>query len=151
MKHLFLLSVPLFVVSACALQPDSPPIAAAPPVQLASTQSPVSSANTTNAYDGTYTGMSVQNMSAVSALAESGDGISTCANYGAPPALTISNGLAQFQAHNVTFQGYVTPQGGLTMRTGLGHKFEGHIDNQYALKGRLVERCTYNLSWQRSS
>jgi hypothetical protein len=151
MKPLFLLSVPLLVVSACALQPASPPIAAATPVQLASTQGPVSSANTTNAYDGTYTGVSVQNMSGTSALAESGDGLSTCVNYGVPPALTISNGLAQFQAHNVTFQGYVTPQGGLTMWTGLGHKLEGHIDNQYALSGRLVEHCTYNLSWQRSS
>jgi hypothetical protein len=151
MKHLFLLSVPLFAVSACALQPASPPIAAAPPVQLASAQGPVSSTNATNAYDGTYAGLVVEDVSNGGALAEAGDGLSSCVNYGVPPALTISNGLAQFQAHNATFQGYVTPQGGLTMRTGLGHKFEGHIDAQYALTGRLVERCTYNLSWQRSS
>jgi ABC-type transport system substrate-binding protein len=151
MKHLFLLSVPLFAVSACALQPAAPPVAAAPTVQLASTQRSVSSVNPTNAYDGTYAGVIVENVSNGSALAEGGDGLSTCVDYGVPPALTISNGLAQFQAHNVTYQGYVTPQGGLTMRTGLGHKFEGHIDNQYALRGRIVERCTYNLSWQRSS
>ena len=154
MKYPFLLCIPLFAVSACAPQSPSPPVAmASPPVQLALASpvlDPVSSANMTSAFDGTYAGATVENLSAGNALADAGDGLSTCVDHGAPPALTISNGRAQFQAHDVTFEGYVTPQGDLTMRTGLGQKFEGHIDNQYVLRGRLVELCTYNLSWQRS-
>jgi len=84
-------------------------------------------------------------------MAESGEGLSTCVNYGAPPALTISNGRAQVQAFNHTFEGYVSPQGAVVMRTAFGEKFEGQIgqkDNQYFLKGRMVGLCTYNLSWQ---
>jgi|SRR5271166_4457271 len=154
MKPQFLLYVLLFAVAACAAQSPSPPFAAAsPPVQVAAASPPVhpiSSANTTSAYDGTYAGVAIEDISAGGALAEGGDGLSTCVNYGVPPALTISNGLAQLEASGVTFQGYVTPQGALTMRTGLGHKLEGHIDNQYLLKGRIMERCTYNLSWQRN-
>jgi len=124
-----------------------------PPVQVALSSPPVlpvSSANTTSAYDGTYAGVTVENVSASGALAESGDGLTSCVNYGVPPALTISNGLAQLQVRDVIFQGYVTPQGALTMRTGLGHRFEGRINDQYVLRGRIMERCTYDLSWQRS-
>jgi hypothetical protein len=156
MKRLFSLYISLSAVAACAPQSPSPPFAeASPPVQVAVASppvNPISSANTTSAYDGTYAGVAVEEISAGGALAEAGDGLTTCVNYGVPPALTISNGLAQLQVHDVTFQGYVTPQGALTMRTGLGHKFEGHIDNnQFVLKGRIMERCTYNLSWQRNS
>jgi hypothetical protein len=155
MKPLLPLCISLFAVAACTAQSPSPSFTdASPPIQVAVASPPahpISSANTTNAYDGTYAGVAVEDVSAAGALAEGGDGLSTCVNYGVPPALTISNGLAQLQVSGVTFQGYVTPQGTLTMRTGLGHKFEGHIDNRYVLKGQVMERCTYNLSWQRNS
>jgi hypothetical protein len=155
MKPLLPLCISLFAVAACAPQSPSPSFTeASPPVQVAVASPPVhpiSSANTTSAYDGTYAGIAIEDVSAGGALAEGGDGLSSCVNYGVPPALTISNGHAQLQVRDVTFQGYVTPQGALTMRTGLGHKFEGQIDNQYTLKGRIMERCTYNLSWQRNA
>jgi hypothetical protein len=155
MKRLYPLYISLFAISACAQQSPSPPFAeGSPPVQVAAASPvvhPISSANTTSAYDGTYAGVAVEDVSAGGALAEGGDGLATCVNYGVPPALTISNGLAQLQVRDVTFQGYITPQGALTMRTGLGHRFEGHIDNQFVLKGRIMERCTYNLSWQRNN
>ena len=155
MKPLFPLCISLLAVAACAAQSPSPSFTeASPPIQVAVASpplQPISSANTTSAYDGTYAGVAVEDVSAAGALAEGGDGLSGCVNYGVPPALTISNGLAQLQMHDVTFQGYVTPQGALTMRTGLGHKFVGQIDNQYDLKGQIMERCTYNLSWQRST
>jgi hypothetical protein len=154
MKPLFPLCITFFAISACAPQSVSPPFAeASPPVQVALASPvvhPISSANTTSAYDGTYAGVAIEDVSAAGALAEGGDGLSSCVNYGAPPVLTISNGLAQLQVDGIAFQGYVTPQGALTMRTGLGRKFEGRIDNQYVLKGQIMERCTYNLSWQRN-
>ena len=65
--------------------------------------------------------------------------------------MTISNGLAQVQALNRTFQGYVTPQGALAMSSGRGQRFEGQIDSQNVLTGRLVGQCAYNLSWRRSA
>jgi hypothetical protein len=63
-------------------------------------------------------------MSSGSALPGAGEGSSNCPNYTASP-LTISNGFAQFDVLNIRFQGYVTPQGSLAMRTGVGQKFEG--------------------------
>src|SRR5215831_8210426 len=60
----------------------------------------------------------VSNMSAGNALPAGGEGFSSCPNFAAPN-LTISNGLAQLDVLNVKFQGYVTPQGALAMRTGV--------------------------------
>jgi hypothetical protein len=51
--------------------------------------------------------------------------------------LTISNGLAQFDVQNIRFQGYVAPQGVLAKRTGVDQRFEGQIDAQNVLKGRV--------------
>jgi hypothetical protein len=36
--------------------------------------------------------------------------------------------VARFDALNLTFQGYVTPQGELVMQSQGGQTFEGHID-----------------------
>jgi len=158
MKRLFPLCISLVAASACTPQsPFSPFAGTSPSVQVAVAAAPahpILSANTTSAYDGTYAGVAIENVSAGNAMAEAGEGLSTCVNYGAPPALTISKGLAQVQAFNHTFEGYVTPQGALTMRTGHGEKFEGQIgqiNNQYVLTGRMVGLCTYNLSWQQSN
>ena len=69
-------------------------------------------ANTTTAFDGTYTGVATQNISQGDTLdvarRKRPDNLQ---NYSVLPPLTIHNGLAQFQLLNYTFQGYVTPQG----------------------------------------
>jgi hypothetical protein len=65
--------------------------------------------------------------------------------------LTISNGLAQLDVINVRFQGYVTPQGAPAMLTGAGQRFEGQIDSQNMLKGRVIGACVYDAAWRRSA
>ena len=103
MRQLFLLGISVVAVSACAPQPSPPPAAAvAAPGYAAGT--PVA---TTTYYDGTYIGSFTQNMSA------SGSG---CPNFPVAPALTIRNGVAQFAALDLTYQGYVTPQGDVRMQ-----------------------------------
>jgi len=131
-----LLSVSILAVSACApQQPPPPPAAAAPPSYAAGSPPP-----TTTYYDGTYIGSFVQNMSA------SG---SQCPNIPVAPALTINNGVARFAALDLTYQGYVTPQGDVNMTTPAGQTFVGHIDPHYVLAGQTTGRCVYDASWQR--
>jgi hypothetical protein len=149
MKSLFPLSIALFVVSACASQPSMQTTAAG-----SSSVQPViyaagSSANTTSSYDGTYTGVSIGKVASI--MGNGGEGSASCPNYSAAPPLTISNGLAQAQALNLTFQGYVTPQGALAMSSGRGQRFEGQIDNQNVLTGRMLGACAYDVSWRRSA
>jgi len=151
MKPQFLLCISLFAVCACVPQPSSPPAAAAPGAVQPVSYAAGSSANTTTAYDGTYSGVSVQKVASI--MPSGGEGSASCPNYSNNdlPAMTISNGLAQVQALNRTFQGYVAPQGALAMSSGRGQRFEGQIDNQFVLTGRLLGQCTYNLSWRRSA
>ena len=80
-------------------------------------------------------------------------GSGNCPNYtvASLPPLTISNGLAQFQAIGLTLQGYVTPQGGLMMNSGVGQTFQGQIDSRNVLSGQVLGRSAYNLSWQKSA
>jgi hypothetical protein len=113
-----------------------PPTTAAPPPSYA-TGSPSA---TTTFYDGTYIGSFVQNMSA------SGSG---CPNFPVAPALTIRNGVAQFAALDLTYQGYVTPAGDVNMQTPAGQTFVGHIDPNYKLTGQTTGRCVYDATWQR--
>jgi len=108
-------------------------------------------ANTTTAFDGTYIGRSITNMSVGNTLPSGGESYSSCPNYPIPPAVTISNGLAQIDVLNLSYQGYVTPEGSLAMRSGVGQRFEGQIDPQYVLKGRSIGPCVYDVSWQRTS
>lgn len=135
MKQLLVLGVSLIAVSACAPQPPPPPTAAAPPGYAAASPPP-----TTTYYDGTYIGSFTQNLSA------SGSG---CPNIPVAPALTIRNGVAQFAALDLTYQGYVTPQGDVRMQTPAGQTFVGHIDPYYVLTGQTTGQCVYNASWQR--
>ena len=87
-----------------------------------------------------------------------------CQQFDAPPTLTISNGLAQFQSMGVTFAGYVTPQGHLTMHSGYGatltgqaqpalvdENFDGNFDGQtHVLHARVSSiNCTYDVNWQK--
>jgi len=151
MKPLFPLCMAIFAVSACASQPSTRTTAAgSSPVQPVS-YAAGSSANTTTAYDGTYAGVSVQKVASV--MSSGGEGSASCPNYSINdlPAMTISNGLAQVQTVNRTFQGYVTPQGALAMSSGRGQRFEGQIDNQNVLAGNLLGQCAYNLGWRRTS
>jgi hypothetical protein len=67
-------------------------------------------------------------------------------NRSSLPPVTISNGLAQFQAIGLNLPGYVTPQGGLMMSSGVGQTFQGQIDNRNVLSGQVLGRCGYNLS-----
>jgi hypothetical protein len=136
MKQLFLLGISLIAVSACTPQP-SPPATAPPPTAAAAPGSPTA---TTTFYDGVYIGSFTQNQSA------SGSG---CPNFPVAPALTIHNGVAQFAALDLTYQGYVTPQGDVNMQTPAGQTFVGHIDPYGKLIGRTTGRCVYDASWQR--
>jgi len=135
MKKLFLLGVSLLAVSACAPQAPPPPASTAQPV---STQvgSPT---NTTAAFDGSY-GRAV-------VLARTP---TTCPDLSLPPYLVISKGLAQLQGYNLTFQGYVTPQGALAMSSGFGQTFQGQIDPRFVLSGRVTgPNCVYDMTWSR--
>ena len=151
MKQSFLLGILLFAVSACA--PPSPPPAVAGQAITPVNYAMGSPANTSPTFDGTYRGLTVQNVAGGSITPGASVASVNCPNYtvSSLPPLTISNGLAQFQAIGLTFQGYVTPQGGLAMSSGVGQTFQGQIDNQNVLSGQVLGRCAYNLSWQRGS
>ena len=156
MKRLFVLGISLVAVAACAPPQPPPPTATAPPpnpppptaatavVAPTTAAAPGTSAGsptvTTTYYDGTYIGSFTQNQSA------SGSG---CPNFPVAPALTIHNGVAQFAALDVTYQGYVTPQGDVRMQSPSGQTLVGHIDPQYVLTGQTTGRCIYNATWQR--
>jgi hypothetical protein len=130
------------------------------------TQVSGSPANTTKAFDGTYRGVAIQNNSKGGNTLAPGGGTGTvkCQNYAEPPTLTVTNGLAQFDALGVRFAGYVTPQGHLKMHTGYGatvagqikpvsidEDFDGDFDAQtHILHGQVLGACAYNVSWQKT-
>lgn len=149
MKLSFLVYVSILVIAGCAQQQPAPSATAAGAITPTS-YAAGSAANTTAAFDGTWTGGEVRNMSKGSALQGAGEGSATCPQYAAPP-LTISNGLAQLDVQNIRFQGYVTPQGALAMRTGVGQRFEGQIDAQNVLRGRVIGACVYDATWHKSA
>jgi hypothetical protein len=130
MRRLFLLSVPVLAIAACA--PQQPP----PPTMAATEAQP----QTTTYFDGTYIGSFTQNLSAVG---------SNCPNFPVAPALTIQNGVARFAALDITYQGYVTTQGEVRMQSPSGQTFVGQIDPYYVLKGQTTGACVYNAIWQR--
>jgi hypothetical protein len=135
MKQLFLFGIPLIAVSACAPQPPPPTVTAVPPGYAATSPPPA-----TTFFDGTYIGSFTQNVSA------SGSG---CPNFPVAPALTINNGVARFAALDITYQGYVTPQGDVTMQSSAGQTLTGHIDPYFVLTAQTTGRCVYNAVWQR--
>ena len=136
MKRLFLLGLSGLAIAACAPQQPPPPTATMPPPSYAAGSPPA----TTTFYDGTYIGSFTQNMSA------SGSG---CPNFPVAPALTINNGVARFAALDITYQGYVTPQGDVTMQSSAGQTLTGHIDPYFVLTAQTTGRCVYNAVWQR--
>lgn len=124
MRQSFLLGISLCTVAACA-PPTPPPAVAGQPITPVSYASG-SAANTTRAFDGTFTGLAVQGVSGGSITPGASTASVNCPNYtvASLPPVTISNGLAQFQAIGLTFQGYVTPQGGLMMNSGSAKPFK---------------------------
>lgn len=160
MKRPAVIALSLLALSACTGSDTW--VGAAPGV----TNAGGSAANTTTAFDGTYTGIAIGNNSKGNTLATSG-GTSKlkCQNYDRPPTLTIANGFAQFQALGTTFAGYVTPQGQLKMSSGYGatvagqispvpvdENFDGQIDSYtHELKGQVLGACAYNVSWRKTS
>ena len=152
MKGLFLASMALFAVVACTPQPSAPPTTGAAPAATPASYAAGSAANTTAAFDGTYAGVSTQNISRGNTLdVAGGNAPIICQDYGVPPPLSIHNGLAQFQLLNYTFQGYVTPQGHLKMSAGYGQTVEGQIDNQGVFSAQGVGACAYTATWRRSA
>jgi hypothetical protein len=134
MRGLLLACIALFASVACTPQPSTPPTTGAAPVLTPASYAAGSAANTTTAFDGTYN--------------PGPESSSSCPNYTAS-SLVVSNGLAQFDVPNMRFQGYVTPQGSLAMRTGAGQRFEGQINSQGVITGRVIGACAYQGSWIR--
>lgn len=124
----------ILAVTACASPEPPPPPAAAPVASAAPPAAP------TRYFDGTYIGSFTENLSA------SG---SNCPNFPVAPALTIQNGVARFAALDLTYQGYVTSDGAVTMQTPDGRTFVGQIDPYYVLRGRTTGACVYSAVWQR--
>ena len=135
MKRLSLVGISLLAVAACAPQP-SPPASTAAQVGSAS--------NTTAAFDGDYGGAAVvKNMSTGRSTVECPDTIGS-------PYLIIRSGFAQFQGASPVFEGYVTPQGGLTLQGLSGQTFQGQIDPNFVVRGWVTgPTCTYALLWTR--
>ena len=77
-------------------------------------------ANTTTAFDGTYRGLAIRGDSGAGPGLQAVDPSTGCQPFTVPPTMTITNGLAQFQAVGAIFAGYVTPQGSLRLETGRG-------------------------------
>jgi hypothetical protein len=137
MNRLSLLGISLLAIAACAPQPSAPP-------PVAAAAAPGSPPNTTTFFDGTYAGSFVQSITP-------GSPTTQCPNIRVAPPLTIRNGVAHFAALNLTFEGYVTPQGELAMQSQGGQTFEGHIDALYVLRGRVTGNCVYDATWTRNT
>ena len=151
MRQPVLVGLSLLALAACTAQPSPQAGTGTQPIIPAS-YAAGSLSNTTSAFDGTYTGVAIQNISKGNSLdVAGGNAPIVCQDYGVPPPLAIHNGLAQFQLLNYTFQGYVTPQGHLKMSAGYGQTVEGQIDNQAVFTAHGLGACAYNATWRRNS
>ena len=118
MRESVLVSISLLALAACVPQP-SPPARASPEPLRPAVYAARSPSNTTSAFDGTYASPGPQTISKPNELEGAGGNAPIyCPDLGPLPSVTIHNGLAQFQALNYTFQGYVTRQGHLKMDSG---------------------------------
>ena len=167
MKHSLLIGLPL-VLSACGgytgysnqwLGSDP----SGGPTHVAG-----SAENTTNAFDGEYRDLSVQNNSKNNTLPIMGGSATLkCQGYTGSefPPLTVTDGLARFEAMGIHFAGYVTPQGHLRMTSGYGatmsgnlkevpvdEDFDGDFDTvTHTLHGQVIGACAYKVAWQRAT
>jgi hypothetical protein len=136
MKRFLLLGISLLAVAACAPQaapPPPEPIAARP-------YAAGSAANTTTAFDGNWGPVTVTRTSV---------GCSDVTYHRSH--LTIQNGLAQIHDPSlggIRLQGYVTPQGTLTMQSNTGQSFEGQFNASNALVGQARgPDCVWDVTW----
>ena len=140
MKRFYLFGISLLAISACAPQAAPPPVAAPAPVAQPGGTAPGSPTNTTTAFDGSY-GRPV-----VTAKNPAG-----CPDLSLPPYLVIQNGRGLLQGYNLSFQGYVNPQGALAMTDGFGRLFQGQIDPQFTIRGRVTgQNCAYDMTASRT-
>jgi len=164
MKVLFVAVVTLFAMVACTAQQaeqQSPPSPQSTLTQHWTGAQPGAAViagspdNTTIAFDGTYSGLSQRTHGAAGTGLKSREtpALGTgCQQFEAPPTMTITNGLAHFQALDVTFAGYVTPQGHLKMDSGYGPTVNADFDPRTPgiLHGQAISvNCRYNLTWQK--
>ena len=149
MKGASLAYMVVLAMVACT-PPDTPPAVGAASALTPANYAAESAANATTAFDGTYRFESERNVTLGTALPNASEGSTACPNYTASPVV-ISNGLAQFDVLNLRFQGYVTPQGSLAMRTGVGEKFEGQVNPQGVITGRVIGSCAYEGTWRKSA
>jgi hypothetical protein len=93
-------------------------------------------------FDGTYAGVS---------LTTSGSGHSCEASSPVPAPLTISGGNAKTQQGQAVFQGTVSAQGALSLRSALGTVMTGKIDAGGTASAGLNtgHDCTYSFTWKK--
>jgi hypothetical protein len=149
MKALFLTSISLFAMAACT--PQAPPTASGGSLSGPTSVGGLAS-NTTSAFDGTYRGLSIRGDSGASPGLQAADPSTGCQPFVVPPPMTVTNGLAQFQAVGATFAGYVTPQGNLTMDSGRGGIVTVNFDPQTRIfRGQANSiNCRYDVAWQKT-
>src|SRR5215470_17831305 len=165
MKHSLVIGLPL-VLSACGGYTGYSPTWARAHPSAGATHVGGSAENTTNTFDGEYRDLLVQNNSKGNTLAVAGGSATVkCQNYSGNefPPMTVSNGLARFEAMGVHFAGYVTPQGHLKMTSGYGatvsgnvkevpvdEDFDGDFDSvTHRLRGQVIGTCAYKVEWQK--
>ena len=150
MKQSVLVGLSVLALAACTPQ-TSPQMGPGTQPIIPAAYAAGSPGNTTSGFDGTYTGGTIQNISKGKELDVAGGNAPIyCPNYGTAPPVTIHNGLAQFQALNYTFQGYVTRQGHLKMDSGYGQTIDGLIDNEGVFRAQGLGGCAYAATWRRS-
>jgi hypothetical protein len=109
------------------------------------TGSNIAAAQGTNAFDGTYVGVSASNLGSMQRGSISGG----CRTFNAPSPLTIANGRIQGKWGDGTFDGQVNPDATVRMKTQpFAGLFEGRIANQ-TITGRYQGGCNYDLSWRK--
>ena len=149
MKALFLTSISLFAMAACTQQapPTASPVAPPGPTTAGG-----SASNTTPAFDGTYQGVAIRGESGRGPELQPRDPYTAgCQPFAVPPTMTITNGLAQFQAAGAVFAGYVTPQGDLRLDSGRGAIVTVNFDPQTRIfRGQANSiNCRYDVAWQK--
>ena len=149
MKALFLTSISIFAMAACTQQ--TPPSSSQGALSVPSTVGG-SASNTTAAFDGTYRGLSIRGDSGAGAGLQAVDPSTGCQPFVVPPTMTITNGLAHFQAVSATFAGYVTPQGNLRMDSGAGAIVTVNFEPQTRVfRGQAnTINCRYDVAWQKA-
>ena len=149
MRALALASISLLALAACSMQPA--PLPGSQVASVAPTTVGGSAANTTPAFDGTYRGLSIRGDSGAGPGLQAVDPSTGCQPFTVPPTMTITNGLAQFQAVGAIFAGYVTPQGYLRLETGRGAIVTVNYEPQTNIfRGQAnTINCRYDVAWQR--